>query len=121
MTSIILKLHVVASMQQPLTDFSQEGIMITELLVQCSNAGAGLIAGHSGWRPAIDHLERSSVRCHLVRCVVAVLSPWQPMQPAAWPVAGKTPEVDAKHPVGHLRLAVSLWVECGAEAEVHPG
>lgn len=64
-----------------------------------------------------------SVCLHIFISVLKIptLSPWEPLQPCPWFVAGDTPQVQYHVLVHNLGLTVSLTVECIAHPQLDSG
>jgi hypothetical protein len=108
---IIVALHHVLGMLQPIFDLYQKLVVIKQLL-HCGQLGlASFIGEQCRWITTVYHLEGCCPESHLKGGVVAVLDPWQPAQPVTRLISFKTAKVDSQNHVGHLRLAISLQVE----------
>jgi len=122
MALIVVLLHVVLCVQETFPDLLQEHVPVLELLVQRRDPGhTRLIGGHGRRRAAVDHLKWCRAKSRLEGGVVDELRPRKPTQPAARTITCQATKVDAQNAVSHLGLAVRLWMECRADAELDAG
>jgi hypothetical protein len=118
---VVCCLHYCLSLQQPVFDITEEDVTIPQLVLhRCNPRGSRLEWDQRWGLAAVDDLEWGSLQRRLIRRVVAVLSPWQPLEPAFGAVAGKAAEIYCDDPVRHFRLAVHLRVEGGAQPKLGP-
>jgi hypothetical protein len=112
-------LHYRLSLQQPVFYLTEEDVTVPQLvLYRCNLRGSRLEWDQRQGLAAVDDLEWGSLQRRLIRCVVAVLSPWQPLEPAFGAVADKAAEIYCDDHVRHFRLAVCLRMEDGAQPEL---
>jgi hypothetical protein len=109
---IVCCLHYRLSLQQLVFDLTEEDVTAPQLVLhRCNPHGSHLEWDQRWGLAAVDDLEWGSLQRRLIRRVVAVLSPWQPLEPAFEAVAGKAAEIYCDDPVHHFRLAVRLRAE----------
>jgi hypothetical protein len=96
-------------MLQSIFDLCQKLVTVKELLVQCGHFGLASFIGEQCQRiTTVYHLKGCRLKSCLKGGVVAVLGPWQSVQPAMWLISCKIEKVDSQNLVRHLRLSVSV-------------
>jgi hypothetical protein len=95
MVLVVRCLHYRLSLQQPVFDLTEEDVTVPQLVLhRCNPRGSRLEWDQRRGLTVIDDLEWGSLQCHLIQRVVAVLSPWQPLELAFGAVAGKAASGD---------------------------
>lgn len=58
--------------------------------------------------PTIYHPERRAMKSGLIRSVVTILNPRQPLKPGTWTISCQAPEIHSNNAILNLRLAITL-------------
>jgi hypothetical protein len=103
MQLVMRRLHKCLCLEEAVSDLSEEGVAVAQLLINCGDAARPCLEQDHGWRrTAVDHLKGRRAERRLIRRAVAVLCPRKPMEPSPGSVADKAVEVDSDDAVGSL-------------------
>lgn len=103
--------HFVLGISQVVFETKECLISLGKLLVQ-GGVGRPLITikNQLGWGTTINNVERGSVDGDMVRSIVPIFRPRQPVVPLPRSLGAKTSEVCFNTLVDYFGLAIGLWV-----------